>query len=955
MCAIVGILNRDGRPASKKVVAWMTALLAHRGPDGDGLMLRGPVAFGHRRLAIIDPSGGQQPMTNEDGQVWVTYNGEIYNYRELAAELSAAGHVFRSRSDTEVIVHAWEQWGEDCVKRFRGMFAFAIMDWRAGKLFLARDHFGIKPLYFIQTEETMAFASELAALRRVPGFKADLDLTALDQYLWLQYIPAPRSIYRQIQKLPPAHCMAADLAGRVSAPREYWRVVFQPDQRRTEAELVEALDAAVADSVKAHLVSDVPFGAFLSGGVDSSLVVANMSRLLGRPVQTFSIGFEEKEFDETQHARFAATHCGAEPRVEIVNADALAILPDLVRHYGEPFGDSTAVPTFYISRLARQHVPMVLSGDGADELFAGYRSHGAWMAAWADKTGARPALLDWLACIQYVDVPQRLRLWRPEFRSHCPAPLEGFTREWDRAGAFSLAHKVQYLDLKTYLPDNNLAKVDIASMMHGLEVRTPFVDLRVVELAATIPDRFNFARARDGRWQLKRLLKGVAAKYFPAEFLNRPKMGFAMPLIQWLAPGGKAHAAVRRRLLGADSTLYDYFEPAVIKQLLLQNAFGSVWLLIFLEEWLRQNKVAAVAEAGPRPILMNTQSPANAASRGHGEPGPSPLGSRSRPKVLLLADRPGWAYDAAAQAISGTLSDEFEFRIEYVWQKPDLAAWPFDLIHVFFWGETYHQRFVSDPRRVIKAIRSHRWANEDLYGRVTPQQMVARYLSDAGTVSVSSRRLQALFAPYRPVWLAENGFDPARFKVRNRSGGRLRLGWAGNAKDPCKGLEDILKPAAAPDFELQVAGGGLDHAEMCDFYNSIDVFCIASTAEGQPATLPEALACGCFPVAVDVGVVPELLTHRRNGLIVNRTPAAFRAAFQWCAVNIGRVREAGLQNAQTMLRARTWSQVAGTWRAVFRHALQALATSNESTKMPGAGQAAPAVLHGHADQVAIST
>jgi polysaccharide pyruvyl transferase WcaK-like protein len=309
---------------------------------------------------------------------------------------------------------------------------------------------------------------------------------------------------------------------------------------------------------------------------------------------------------------------------------------------------------------------------------------------------------------------------------------------------------------------------------------------------------------------------------------------------------------------------------------------------------------------------------------------PSPASLPTRPKVLLLADRPGWAYDAAAQAISKNLCDEFEFRIEYVWQKPNLGAWPFDLIHVFFWGETYHQQFVTDPRRIIKEISSHRWANEDQYGRLTPKQMEAKYLTDAGTLTATSLRLQTIFAPLRKVWLAQNGFDPAQFMMRKRSGGQLRIGWAGNAKDPCKGLEDILKPAILPDFELRVAGGALNAAAMCDFYNSIDVLCVASTAEGEPLTLIEAMACGCFPVAVDVGIVPELVGHGNNGLIVNRTPAAFRAAFQWCAVNAARVRKAGRKNAETMKQTRLWSQVTRQWREVFRHAHQALSKTEAS-------------------------
>lgn len=295
-----------------------------------------------------------------------------------------------------------------------------------------------------------------------------------------------------------------------------------------------------------------------------------------------------------------------------------------------------------------------------------------------------------------------------------------------------------------------------------------------------------------------------------------------------------------------------------------------------------------------------------------------------KPRVLMLVDRPDWAYDTGAQAISKRLADEFEFRIEYVRENPNLNSWKFDLIYVFFWGETYHQSFVTDPQRVIKEISSHRWANEDQYGKLMPQQAAEKYLSDAGTLTATSKRLQALFAPFRDVWHTPNGFEPGPFRLNEQRQGAIRIGWAGNENDSCKGLHDILRPAAGNDFELCVAGGTLSSREMAEFYNSVDVLCVASTAEGEPLTLIEGMACGCFPVVVDVGIVPELVTHRRNGLVVNRNPAAFRAAFQWCAYNASHVRQVGCANAETLHRERTWNHVSNHWRTVLRHAYRNL-------------------------------
>ena len=612
MCGIAGILNTDAAPVSRDVLSSMTASLAHRGPDGAGMELRDSVGLGHRRLAIIDLAGGQQPLSNEDGQVWITFNGEIYNYRELRAELEAKGHQFRTHSDTETIVHAYEEWGDACVERLRGMFAFAVLDWRRRRLFLARDQLGIKPLYYFHDARCFAFASELQALRHVPGFRAELDLQAIDEYLWLQYIPAPRTAFRQVKKLSAGHRLSISLDGQLTEPQEYWRLDFAVKQHRSEAEWIETLEATLRDSVRAHLVSDVPFGAFLSGGVDSSAVVAYMAQILERPVRTFSIGFDEAEFNELEYAAQAAKRWGTEHHVEMVKPDALAILPQLVRHYGEPFGDSSAIPTYYVCQMARRFVPMVLSGDGGDEAFGGYDSYRAWLG-WLNYDGVtlprqvmhrlkqaargnfqprRPTLAAWLEFMYYLNIPQRQSLWRREHQSFCPSPLEYFEREFARAARYSDGNKAQSIDFKTYLPNDILTKVDVASMMHGLEVRTPFVDIRVAEFAASIPESFCLARDDRGQWEGKRLLKQAMEKYYPKDFLRRPKKGFAVPLAKWFASDGPLRNDLRERLTGSNSPLRELFEPAAIGALLEANASGPLWLLLFLDEWLRQNKSA---------------------------------------------------------------------------------------------------------------------------------------------------------------------------------------------------------------------------------------------------------------------------------------------------------------------------------------------------------------------------
>ena len=617
MCGIAGILRFDGAPVETGWIEAMTAALRHRGPDGEGVWRQGPLALGHTRLAIIDPAGGQQPMANEDGMVLVTYNGEIYNFKDLRRELEQTGHRFRTASDTEVVLHAYEQWDVSCVERFRGMFAFCVADLRQRRLFLARDHLGMKPLYYCASRNMFAFASELAALRLVPGLHFTVSGSAMDHYLWLQYIPAPHTIYEEARKLPPAARLTVSFDGKISGPEIYWRLEFVPDERPTWQEWQEALGEVVKESVRAHLVADVPFGAFLSGGIDSTLVVSFMTEILDRPVKTFTIGFEDAEYDERPFAALAASQLGTEHHTEVVCPNALALLPELVRHYGEPFGDSSAIPTYYVSRLAREHVPMVLSGDGGDEAFAGYAAYADWLR-WLDGPGnlprwksallplaraffprrfsrtRQPSLENWLWFVGYLRPADRARLWRPEYRKLLAETCAALEAIFNAAGTIGTCSRAQSWDYRMYLPNDILTKVDIASMMHGLEVRIPLVDVQVVEFAAKIPERLKIERDGNGGWRGKLPLKQFLSQRFPPEFVNRRKQGFAVPLDRWLKTGEGNGNGIRERLLAKDSPLQEYFDPAGLAAVVDQGWPHVLWLLLFLDEWLRQHKAGSV-------------------------------------------------------------------------------------------------------------------------------------------------------------------------------------------------------------------------------------------------------------------------------------------------------------------------------------------------------------------------
>lgn len=607
MCGIAGIVHTDGKPVDSRTLEAMTLSIKHRGPDGQGTIIKGQLGFGHRRLSIIDLATGAQPMCNEDGSVWITFNGEIYNFMELRDFLINRGHQFKTHCDTESIIHAYEEWGDDCVTKFRGMFAFGITDLKKHRLFLARDHLGIKPLYFTRQNKTIAFASELQALRQVPNLKFSMDINSVDKYLLLQYIPAPSTIYTNVQKLPPASCISFDFNGETRGIREYWRFSFQPDNTRTEQDWLADMDTALRDSVKDHLVSDVPFGAFLSGGVDSSATVAYMAQIMDKPVKTFSIGFEESEYDELSYAKQVANRWQTEHHVEIVKPDAAAILPDLVSHYGEPFADSSAIPTYYVCKMARKHVPMVLSGDGGDEIFAGYRTYQGWMAS-TENAENNWLLNRWINNhVGQIRQNDRDRLW--QFGLRPSGGLQVLQNAFRGALDYGFSQIAQHLDINIYLPGSILAKVDIASMMHGLEVRTPLVDVRFFEFAARIPQKFNLALNSDSEWEGKLLLKKLLLKFYPSDFVHRPKMGFSVPMEKWFGVNGKLGYLVKDKILAADSPLNTIFDRKHLSAFANNISGNTIWILIFLDEWMRQNgnAIAVSKQKTKEPLTLVDQ------------------------------------------------------------------------------------------------------------------------------------------------------------------------------------------------------------------------------------------------------------------------------------------------------------------------------------------------------------
>jgi len=590
MCGIAGYWNFDGSPAREEVLRGLAARIAHRGPDGSGIVVRGQAGIAHSRLSIIDVERGAQPMGNEEGSVWVVFNGEIYNHAELREELG--GHRFATRCDTEVIVHAYEEWGAACVQRFRGMFAFAVLDLRDRSVFLARDRIGIKPLVYLAEPGRFAFASELGAFAGLDDPPCRILPEAVGMFFRHACIPAPHTIFQNVFKLPPAHTLKVSFDGGEIRPRRYWQAPFEPEETIREEEWIERVSSALKESVRSHLMSDVSFGAFLSGGVDSSAVVGLMAREMSSPVKTFSIGFENQEFSELSFARQVAGRFGTDHHEEIVCPDALAILPEIVRHHGEPFGDSSAVPTHYLAKLAAGHVKMALSGDGGDEVFAGYpwyanvaRAFGGPSGILRQKLGfvigdkADP-ILTWQEAQSVFGRASLSRLLRPEL-----LPPAAATRRLPA----DLCSRMQACDMEGYLPNDILPKVDIATMAFGLETRVPLLDHKLVELCGRIPSRFKLRRTPGG-FEQKAILKSIFDPILGAEFLSRKKQGFSVPLHDWFAPGSRSGITGRIR----SSRIGEFCHMPEIERLLVApgDVSAKLWLLLVFAEWLEQNPSA---------------------------------------------------------------------------------------------------------------------------------------------------------------------------------------------------------------------------------------------------------------------------------------------------------------------------------------------------------------------------
>lgn len=625
MCGLAGIFDsKVRRPIDRNLLAAMTDSLGHRGPDGDGFHVAEGIGFGHRRLSIIDLAGGHQPLFNEDRTVWVTYNGEIYNFKELARELRARGHQFRTVCDTEVVVHAWEEWGPDCVKRFRGMFAFALWDSTTETLFLARDRLGIKPLYYAALSDgRVIFGSEMKALLCDPDLERRFDMQAIEDYFAFGYVPDPKSIYETVRKLPPAHVLVWKRGAPIPSPQQYWDISFQPNTRISEEDACAELRDRMSEAVRIHLVSDVPLGAFLSGGVDSSSVVSMMAEHSATPVNTCSIGFDVPDFDEARYAELVAKQLDTDHRSRQVTADSFELIEDMSSFYDEPFADSSAMPTYQVCRLAREKVAVALSGDGGDEAFAGYRRY-RWHHYEELVRGTLPGplrqpvfsllgqiypKLDW--------APRSLRA-KSTFQALARNSVEGYFHSVSifgdhlRRRLYSermlrdlqgyharnvleeaikdapVEHhldRVQYADIKTYLPGDILTKVDRASMATSLEVRVPLLDHVLLEWAATLPPAFRL-KAREGKYLLKRAMESR----LPREILYREKMGFSIPLARWFR--GPLRESVRHRLLESTLKEIGFFDMRFIKRLLDEHTSGisdhsaPIWALLMFESFL---------------------------------------------------------------------------------------------------------------------------------------------------------------------------------------------------------------------------------------------------------------------------------------------------------------------------------------------------------------------------------
>jgi asparagine synthase (glutamine-hydrolysing) len=621
MCGIAGVLYADAaRPVDGAVLRALGDSIRHRGPDAEGFWSEPGVGLVHRRLSIIDLAGGDQPIGNEDGSLQVIFNGEIYNFLELRRGLEQQGHRFRTNSDTEVLVHLYEEHGDDLVTRLRGMFAFALWDRPRRRLLLARDRLGIKPLYLYRDGEKLVFGSELKAILAHPGVERELNPSALEAYLTFGVVPGATSIFKKIEKLPPAHVLTVSAGNLQAVPKRYWQLRMTPDERLSAEDWQEAVRAKVDETVKAHLIADVPVGAFLSGGMDSSVMVALAAGATAGPLQTFSMGFGEERFSELPYAREVAARFGTKHVEEVVTPDAVDLLDDLTLYYDEPFADSSAIPTFLVSRLASRSVKVVLSGDGGDEAFGGYARYAhdlkeaalrRWLPGWLRRGVIGPLAsvwpkADWLPrplrartlltnlslepaaayanTLSVCRMPLRRQLLAPDV----VARLNG----WQPQQAFGTAYGSDddalagmiAADIEMVLPDDFLVKVDRASMANGLEVRPPLLDHELMELAARIPSKWKVHRG-ETKW----IFKQAFADRLPKSVVQRRKQGFEIPIDGWLR--GPLRDMFEAAVLSADARIAELVNRPLVEKLFAAHRKGVgrhgnlLWSLLVLARW----------------------------------------------------------------------------------------------------------------------------------------------------------------------------------------------------------------------------------------------------------------------------------------------------------------------------------------------------------------------------------
>jgi asparagine synthase (glutamine-hydrolysing) len=628
MCGICGVVSFQPHiPVDQSVLKRMNDAIRHRGPDDEGYYQDAQASLAMRRLSIIDLHTGQQPISNETGDVCVVYNGEIYNFKDVRADLEWRGHTFKTQTDTEIIVHAYEEYGDECVKHFNGMFAISLWDARKRRLFLARDRVGIKPLYYWADQTKLVFASELKALLLHPDVPRQTNLAALDLFLTLEYIPAPHTIYTRIFKLLPGHTLTVE-DGELKI-RQYWDVPYQPVSQ-SEAECAETLSGLINEAVRLRLISDVPLGAFLSGGIDSSTIVGYMSQNMSDPVQTFSIGFEDDTYNEVPFANAVAKHFGTNHHVEVLKPDIASLVEQLVPHHDEPFADTSIFPTYLVSKLASEKVKVVLSGDGGDELFAGYDTYiaerlnryygrlpGAFrqrvlpkFAGWLPPQPAKKGLvnkvkrmieggaldpsLQHTRWMMFLNPAEKNKLYRSDLRSTLNDDLTAdyFGGYFEKANRFDHLAQQQYVDIKTYLADDILTKVDRMSMAVSVEARVPLLDYRIVEFAVNLPPHMKLNGSRT-----KSILRNAVKHLVPDLVLEKPKQGFSIPMKHWLRTSLKP---MMLDLLSKD-TLHKqgYFDHQVVSKWIQEhldehaNHSHRLWSLMVFEIWHRNETVFA--------------------------------------------------------------------------------------------------------------------------------------------------------------------------------------------------------------------------------------------------------------------------------------------------------------------------------------------------------------------------